>query len=174
MNRIKRKIAALALASVLIVQTACGGNVLTTVRLALASSGPLVNSLVAAGVLKQEQAGPIITDFTDGSNVALTLQTDFKACAKDRPCKLRAAQKAETGFRAIINRQHFAANPRVQQIADIASGILSSLVIFYGGTSPNATVMVAMDAGPPLTDDQIEARVKPDADKLKQLMKMDK
>lgn len=170
MKRLTNKLPALGLAAVLIIQTACGSNVLTTVRLALASSGPLVNSLVASGVLKQEQAGPIIADFTDGANVALALQNDFKACAKDRGCKLTAAQRAETGFRAIINRGRFGANPRVQQIADIAGGILSSLVIFYGGTSPN--VRVAMDAGPPLTDDQIEERVKPDVEKLKQLMKV--
>lgn len=161
------KIAAFVLGVILIAQTACGGGSLVTFRLALASSGPLVSSLVASGALKQEQAGPIIADFTDGAGIALALQTDFKACDKDRPCKLRAAQKAETGFRTIIDRHHFAANARINQIADIADGILASLVIFYGGGSTST----AMAVQPNLTDEQIEAQVKPDIEKLKQLMK---
>lgn len=167
---IKPKLAAFALSVVLITQTSCGGGALVTFRLALASSGPLVNSLVASGVLKQEQAGPIISDFTDGANVALALQTDFKACVKDRGCKLQAAQKAETGFRRIIDRHHFAANAKIQQIADIADGILASLVIFYGGSTSSSITMAQSDS-PVLTDEQIEARLKPDVEKLKALMK---
>lgn len=151
------------LALALLVQS-CGGALLTTFRLALASSGPLVNSLVTAGVLKQSQAGPIIADFTDGANVGLTLETDFKACTV-KACKLSAAQKAEKGFREIVNRHHFAQNQRIQEVADVADGILSSLVIFYGGgTSKRA-------GEPALTDAQIEQKLKPDVERLKQLMK---
>lgn len=153
------------LALTLLLQS-CGGGLLTTFRLALASSAPLVNSLVATGVLKQSQAGPIIADFTDGAQAGLTLERELKGCGADRACKLDAAQKAEQGFRAIVSRHHFAANARIQQIADIADGILSSLVIFYGGGGANATVTAA-----PLTDTQIEQRLKPEVERLRQLMK---
>lgn len=117
-----------------------GSNVIKTFRLAIAASGPLVNSLVAAGAIPENRATAIIADFDAGAQCGLTLQNDFAAIPEDatnpRSLKLAASQKAFTCFRAIINRQNFAAHPRLQQAANIADGILASLVIFYSDASP--------------------------------------
>jgi hypothetical protein len=119
---------------------ACGtGNVIKSFRLAIASSGPLVNSLVAAGAIPQDRASAIIADFDAGAACGLTLQEDFAAIAKDatdaRARKLAASQKAFNCFRVVLNRQNFAAHPRLQQVANIADGILASLVVFYSAGS---------------------------------------
>lgn len=123
--------------SVLLVSlTACGGGTfIKSFRVALAASGPLVNSLVASGAIPQSKASDIIRDFNDGAQCAQTLQTAFSAIPKDDPdanrLKLSASVNAMRCWRVIVNRQNFALNPRIQQAADIADGILASMVVFY-------------------------------------------
>lgn len=136
---------ALSLILILTYGFACGSsNVIRSFRLALAASGPLVNALAASGAIPQSRVTAIIADFDAGAQCGLTLQDDFAAIPKEAPDararKLAAAQKAFTCFRAIINRQNFAAHPRLQQVANIADGVLASLVVFYSSGG-------AMDAG---------------------------
>lgn len=146
-RRILLKLASLALIATL--AYGCpfsqGSNVIKTFRLAIAASSPLVNSLVSAGAIPQNRATAIIADFDAGAQCGLTLQNDFAAIPKDavndRSLKLAASQKAFTCFRAIINRQNFAAHPRLQQAANIADGILASLVIFYSDATPMADAL---------------------------------
>lgn len=125
-----------AIALTLILSVSCGGNTaLKSFRLALAASGPLVSSLVSSGAVDQSRAGAIIADFDAGAQCGVTLQNDFAAIPKDasdaRAQKLTASTKAFKCFRAVLDRQNFAAHPRLQQIANIADGVLASLVIFY-------------------------------------------
>lgn len=133
--RRRSKLAAIALAIVL--ATCGGGSLLKSFRVALASSGPLVNSLVSAGAIPQDKATVIIADFDAGAACGLTLQNDFAAIPKDlsereiRSRKLNASVNGLRCFRTIINRQNFAANKRVQDVANIAEGILASMVVFY-------------------------------------------
>lgn len=135
MNRQHSKLSAIAL--VIILASCGGGTLLNAFRIALASSNPLVNSLVAARVLDETKATAIIRDFDAGAACGLALQDAFNAIPKDLPAseqrarKLAAASTALSCFRVIINHQNFAAHPRVQQAASIAEGILASLVIFY-------------------------------------------
>ena len=125
----KQFVAALALTVVL--QFGCGGDsLLKSFRVALVSSAPLVNSLVAAGAIPQTKATAIIADFDAGARCGLTLQEAFKV-AQTRADKFTASSNALSCFRVIINRQNFAAHPKVQTAANIAEGILNSLVIFY-------------------------------------------
>lgn len=120
-----------------------GGTLLKSFRIALASSGPLVNSLAASGLIPQAKAAAIIADFSEGAGCADRLATAFNAIPKELPAneiklrKFEAARDALTCFRAIINRQNFAANSRIQSAANIAEGILASLVAFYS-PSPEA------------------------------------
>lgn len=127
-----------------------GSNVIKSFRLAIAASGPLVNSLVAAGAIPENRASAIIADFDAGAQCGLTLQDDFAVIPKEdvnaRSRKLAASQKAFTCFRVILDRQNFAAHPRLQQVANIADGILASLVVFYSDS--NMAVQSARSAQP--------------------------
>ena len=126
-----RKKIAISILLTVILKAGCGGSsLLKSFRVALASSGPLVNSLVAAGAIPQTKATAIIADFDAGAACGLTLQEEFKV-AQTSADKLAASQRALTCFRTVINRQNFAAHPKVQTAANIAEGILASLVIFY-------------------------------------------
>lgn len=117
----------------------CPGSpdVIKSFRLALASSGPLVNALASSGAIPQSRVTAIIADFDAAAQCGLVLQEMFSAIPKDLPAneiksrKLNASVNALRCFRAIVQRQNFGSNPRIQQVADIAEGILASLVVFY-------------------------------------------
>lgn len=163
---------------VIILEFGCGaGTALKSFRLALASSGPLVNSLVAAGAIPSARAQAVITDFNDGAGCGLALQTDFAAIPKDATeqektsLKLNASVKALKCFRLIVDRQNFAVNPKVQSVANIAEGILASLVVFYSepgeiraSAESRATVTVRNEA-------ELEAALKAQVETLRKAMK---
>jgi hypothetical protein len=171
----RTKLAALALTIVLTVS--CGASdVLKSFRVALASSAPLVNSLVSSGAIPQAKAAAIIADFDAGAACGLTLQQSFNAIPKDAPNtksqKLNASATALKCFRTVVARQNFASHPRVKQAADIAEGILASLVVFYSDDGPMrasaegvATVRSASD------EKALEERLKQQVDLLKDAMK---
>src|SRR5688572_30547447 len=129
----QRKVLAVALTVVLVT---CGGSTaLKSLRLALASSQPLTNSLVASGAISSSLATQIVTDFSDGTGCALTLESEFKAIPKDDPDnkvkKLNASARAAKCWRAIVDRQNFGKHPKVQNAASLVDGIFASLVVFY-------------------------------------------
>lgn len=138
----------LALALIIIFSYGCpfGGssNLIKSFRVALASSGPLVNALAASGAIPQNRVTAIIADFDAGAQCGFALQQDFAAIDKEltseqqRPLKLSAATRAFKCFRTVLERQSFAAHPRLQQVANIADGILASLVIFYSDGTGDA------------------------------------
>lgn len=143
----------------------CGGStLLKSFRIALASSAPLVNSLVASGAIPQNKASAIIADFDAGAQCGLTLQNEFNT-AQTRADKFAAASKAETCFRAIVDRQNFAAHPRVQQAANIAEGILQSLVIFYSDTGDTVRQKSMRD------EKDLEKKVDAQVEALKEALK---
>ncbi len=146
----------------------CGGStLLKSFRIALASSSPLVNSLVASGAIPNTKATAIIADFDAGAQCGLTLQNDFNAAGESRSAKFAASSKALTCFRVIINRQNFAAHPRIQQAANIAEGILNSLVIFYSDT-PSSDPTAARA---PISEEAFEKRVEAQIKALKESLK---
>jgi len=129
------KLSAIAL---VIILAACGGStLLKSFRVALASSRPLVDSLVVSGAISNPQASAIVTDFDDGAKCGLALQNEFSAIPKELPAneqktrKFQASENALKCFRVVLQRHNFAAHPRVQNAANIAEGILLSLVEFY-------------------------------------------
>lgn len=159
---LRRRIA-LSLLLTIVIEAGCGGStLLKSFRIALASSAPLVNSLVAAGAIPQGKATAIIADFDAGAQCGLALQNEFST-ATTRAEKFAASSRALTCFRIIINRQNFAAHPRIQQAANIAEGILKSLVIFYSDSSDTTT-------GPrraPVSEKVFEERMKQQVELLK-------
>src|SRR5215210_1095181 len=117
MRHIRSQSKLAAALAIVVLLTACGGGTfIKSFRVALASSGPLVNSLAAAGAIPQEKVTAIIADFDAGAVCGLRLETDFAAIPKDaadaKAQKLAAANKAFQGFRVVIDRQNFAAHPR--------------------------------------------------------------
>lgn len=170
--RQKSKLSAIALT--IILASCGGGSLLKSFRIALASSAPLVNSLVASGAIPQSKATAIIADFDAGAQCGLTLQNDF-AAAKTRADKLTASVSAEKCFRAIIDRQNFAANPKVQNAAAIAEGILQSLVIFYsdsGEARPAGARTASVKRGSTAGDEKdLEKRLNKQVDALKEALK---
>jgi hypothetical protein len=157
---------------------ACGSSsAIKSFRLALISSTPLVNSLVAAGAIPQTRATAIIADFDAGAACALTLQSEFAAIPDDLTDREKTAQKLNASVRAlrcwrdVINRQNFAAHARVKQVVDIADGILASMVVFYSepgemraSTEPAASVK-ARD------EKDLERQLKAQVEELKAAMK---
>lgn len=167
-----RRIRSLALVATLLVATgwdACGGgDLIKSFRVALAASGPLVNSLVASGAIPQSKATAILRDFDAGAVCALNLQDAFKLIPKGDPNgkskKLAASSSALQCFRVIINRQNFASHARIQQAADIAESILASLVAFYSGSSGAV-------GGPPKTEAEFEKELKREIEELERSLK---
>jgi hypothetical protein len=168
-----KRLLALTLATVLL--TSCGGTLLGSLKMALAASTPLVNSLVASGAIPQSKATVIVQDFTDGSNCAIGIQNDFKLIDSDDPekklKKLNASVKGMRCFRVIMDRQNFAAHPRVQTAANIADGIFASLVVFYSepgemraDASRSRSTVSASD------EKELERKLKGEVERLKKAM----
>lgn len=174
MRLTQKKLVALVLATALL--TACGGTLLGSLRAALAASPPLVNALVASGAITRPKADLIVRDFSDGATCAEGIRNDFAAIPSDAPDKkARKLSASVTGmrcFRVIIDRQNFAAHPRIQTAANIADGIFASLVVFY--SEPGA--MRADASRSPGTvsasdEKELEARLKIKVDELERALK---
>lgn len=156
---------------------ACGSSgLLKSFRLALASSTPLVNSLVASGAIPESRAQAIIADFNDGAECGLVLQNSFATIPKDvskseeRRQKLSASVTAMRCFTAIVQRRNFAANGRIHNVASIAEGILASLVVFY--SEPGEAVASAQArAATPRNEEELETSLKQQVEALKKAMK---
>lgn len=175
--RRQSRLSVTALATVILL-AACGNGIIPSFRIALASSTPLVNSLVASGAIPQEKAAAVIADFGAGATCGQTLQSDFAAISKDLPAsekktlKLTASTKAFRCFRVVIDRQNFAIHPRLQQVANIADGILASLVLFYsdaGSSPPSAAVSVATISA--VDENDLARQLKPQVKALEHAMK---
>lgn len=132
-----RRLATLALAVVLV---ACSNGALKTFRIGLAASRPLAQSLVTSGAITQELADKVVNDFDDGAQCGITLQDAFNAAKslpkeEQRRAKFTASSTAFSCFRAIVQRNNFARHKRFQDVANIAEGILASLVVFYSDSA---------------------------------------
>jgi len=150
----------------------CSSNVIRSFRVALVASGPLVNSLVASGAITGTQATKIIADFSDGAACADVLQSAFAAIPKDDPDakakKLTASVNGLRCFRVIIDRQNFATNPRIQNAANIAEGILASLVVFYSEPGAMRASAEATRRAVTANDEkELERKLKLQVDELK-------
>lgn len=150
---------------------------LKTFRVALASSGPMVNSLVASGAIPESKATVIIADFNDGAQCGLTLESDFRQIPDDAlpqeatRQKLNASAKALKCFRAIIDRKNFASHARVQQAAAIAEGILASLVVFYSDDGPMRSSAEGAASVEARNEDELEQRLEKQVKALERAMK---
>lgn len=173
---IRQLLLRLTLALVITVAACGGGSALKSFRLALASSGPLVNSLVASGAISQSKATAITADFDAGAQCGVVLQRDFAASPKELSKREQTTRKLNASvvglkcFRAIIDRRNFTAHPRIQTAANIAERILASLVVFYSdsgemGASAESASVQARDEED--LERQLEKRVRALKDAMK-------
>lgn len=174
--KLLRSLAAPVLIVVLLSQTACNPNLIKSFRVALASSGPLINSLVNTRAIDATVASNVRTDFDDGAKCADTLQSDFSLIPKGDPNskgrKLNASARALKCFRVIIDRQNFAKHPRLQTASNIAEGILATLVVFYSEAGPmRASAEGSRRAVRASDEKDMEQKLKSQVEELKQAMK---
>lgn len=143
-----------------IVIAACGGsNFARQLRLVLAASPPLIESLPLSPALKSG----LITDFTGMADGAATL-AECLSVAPDKSAKVMCVSNYQVVVESIIARGHFgdANNPRLNQILSLIRGIIASARIYYGAPAPTARA-----GQPPVTEKSIKAQV----DELERLMK---
>lgn len=178
---LRKQIVLSLLLTIVLKASGCGAaDLFKGFQVALQSSRPLVTSLVSSGVLNQTQADAIVTDFGEGAQCGVTAANAFAAIPGDLPAnekkarKFSASQTALQCFRVIVQRRNFASHPRIQNAADIADGILASLVIFYSSgaqrTAINArnTSTRTVDA---TSEDELEERLRNRVKELKAALK---
>ena len=147
--RRQSKLSAIALSVILAVS--CGASSFAgQLRLVLAASPPLVESLPLPAPLKTG----LIADFTDMAGGAATLGDCLKT-ADGKPAKLVCVQSFRVEVESVIARGHFgdANSPRLQKILGLIRGIISSAQIYYGAPSARASSRV-------VTEDSIKAQIK--------------
>ena len=152
---------ALTLVLTVIFEFGCGGGTFANeLRMVLAASSPLIESLPLNSNLKVG----LVTDFTDMAGGAATLG-DCLNTATDKPAKLMCVQSFSTDVEAVINRGHFgqANNPRLTQILGIVRGVIASARIYYG--APKSSTSKA--ASKPVTEASLKAQI----EALKEAMK---
>jgi hypothetical protein len=148
----------LSLPLLLVLLLACGGgNFGQQLRLILAASGPLVESLPVSPALKSG----LVTDFTDMGNDAATLG-DCLGASPGKPAKLACVSTFEMSVETVIGRGHFdeASSPKLQRIESLIHGIVASAKIYYGGTSKAGTdIRTASVKAEPVTEASLKAQI---------------
>ena len=144
-----------------VIMAACGGsNFARQLRLVLAASGPLVESLPLSPTLKSG----LVNDFIGMADGAGILAECISA-ASDKSAKVICVSNYQVVVEAIIARGNFGAanNPRLNQILSVIRGIIASARIYYGAPSPTARA-----GEKPVTKESIERQI----DELEQLMRV--
>ncbi len=150
----KRVAATSMLAALVLIQSCGASSFATEIRVILAASGPLIESLNLG-----ERKAPVIIGLTELSGDAATLADSLKTCGTDKPCKLDAVSKFQSDFDRISARGVFGVHPKLERVSQILSGIIASAKIYYGGRQPR--VAGVPGAAPQVvTERDIDAQVK--------------
>lgn len=156
-------IAALALIlSIALSQIACGFNAAKDIQLALAASGPLIESLNLGG-----NKAAVIADFAELTGDAAVMANEFNACAGSKPCDLKAISKFQSEFDVVNARGHFGIHPKLQTIERILRGLIASALIYYGGSASNKSARASGSAAQVVTEKDLKTQI----DALKAAMK---
>lgn len=144
----KRLLTAPVLALTIIIQACGAGGFASQLRLILAASGPLINSLP----IGDPQKRALIVDFQDLGQGAAILADDLKACQSDKPCKLNAVDRFAQRFLDVHRRGHFGSHEKLKNVELILRGIIQAARIYYGGGSQGEVASV--------TEDDLKAKLK--------------
>ena len=105
----KRKTSAASILITLLLVQSCGASDFASqLRLILAASTPLINSLNLG-----DKKAAVITDFSDLASGAADLSVDLKTCAQDKPCKINAVDRFQVRFFDIERRGYFKLSPKL-------------------------------------------------------------
>ena len=139
-----------------ILLTACGGNLLTGFRVAVASSKPFVDSLVRSGAISQAKATVVIADINDGIAAASQGEQCLKAVPGSGSAKKVGQAKCyfqvAQSLRVILDRHNIGGNDKLAQIADIVAGAIAAFEEFFRGTTGTQDSVTATVAGGPPVD----------------------
>lgn len=135
MKRLKLLTVAPLLTIALLLQ-ACGGSFAQQLRVILAASTPLIDSLNLG-----DKRAAVIADFSELAGGAATLKESLDACA-DKPCKLNAVDAYERLFESVEAHGNFGSHQKLQDIERILRGIVEAARVYYGSStlSRGATV----------------------------------
>src|SRR5437879_320887 len=95
---LKRTIGIVLLSAVIFLQ-ACAINFGRDLRLALAVSGPFIESLHLGG-----DKAKIVADFTELGGYAATFSDALTACKGAKPCELTAVEALDAKVEPVLNR----------------------------------------------------------------------
>ena len=110
-----------------IILSGCGaGNFANDLRVVLAASTPLIDSLNLG-----DKRAALIQDFADLAGAAANLADDLKACGKDRVCSLNAIDKFAVRFWDIERRGHFKLSPKLEKVQGILAAIIQSAKLYF-------------------------------------------
>lgn len=157
--------ATLILAALMLIQSCGASSFASQLRLILAASGPLIESLNLG-----DKKDAVIQDFSDLASGAADLSDALKAC-ETKPCKLDAVSKYEVKFWDILRRGHFKLSPKLEQVQEVLAGIISAAKIYYGAIDKKSSR--AAGSGPalePNAANELNAKLK----ELKEAMQAQK
>lgn len=151
----------------------CKVDLLRVARVAMVAT-PLVDSLVASGVLPAEVGRTVTTDFADGAAAIGDFALALRAIPKDDPDKIEkqatAAQLLATRWDAIVKRGHFGVHSRVNDAFRIADGLLKSIIAYYDPASRTDAVSASAASREDLSEQDFYKTLEPDVERLKQAL----
>ena len=137
-----RKLATTAILSAFLLIQSCGASDFATqLRVILAASGPLIESLNLG-----EAKSKVIVNFTELASDAAHMADAIKTCGSDKPCKLNAVAAFKADFDRISLRGIFSAHPKLQRVGEILDGIIDAARIYYGERRPSVATAGPMPA----------------------------
>lgn len=142
----------------LLLAVSCGSSSFASqLKVALATSGPLVESLNLG-----DKKAVVLTDFADLATAAGHLADDLKVCDKSKQCGLDVVSVFEVRYWDILRRGHFKLSPKLEKVQAVLSSIIAAAKVYYGVQ----TVRTAGTAGTADTDlkarlDELRTAMKP-------------
>lgn len=155
----RKAITPFALCAILTLQACGASNFATTLRLVVAAGAPILDMLQRQGKISPELRAGLITDLSNETLPISAMSGCFDGILKDDPqSKVKHLQCVQALERAPETRKlisDFKSNSAVSQIADDFDSVLEAAIIFYGGAGN-----VMRDAGPAMTEADVQARIK--------------
>ncbi len=151
-NKIRMPLLAVVVALSISVASCGAGNFAGQLRVILAASGPLIESLNLG-----ERKQLVVVNFTELAGDAADLSDAIKACGNSKPCKLDAVVVFKEAFDRIALRGTFSTHPKLQRVGDILDGLISSARIYYGERRPQVAGRVGQ---PVVTEADISEQLK--------------
>lgn len=165
MKSVTKTLGALLLSSVLLL-SACGGDaIITSLRVGVAFSRPIVQSLVDTHVIPESKATAVLGDVTDGLAYSSQAEAAIKQLSPSLTKEEKRIAKARIYFalaqnlRTVLNRHNIGGQETLDKIATIFSGVITALEEYYRQVVPQPGVAARAASGVD-PDKQLEQALK--------------